>query len=54
MYLCKDKVRLQDILSMAPVLQKQWGSSIPVDDLTGRGAGRQTEYKLGYVKGLLI
>lgn len=52
--LCKDKVRTQDELSMTPVPQEQWGSSIPADDFTGRGAGRQTGYKLEDIKGLSV
>lgn len=29
-------------------------TSIPVNDFTGRGAGKQTGYKLGDIKGLLL
>lgn len=54
MYLCTGKVRWQDVLSMALVLQVQLVSRMPEDDFPERATGRQTGYKLGKVKGLLL
>lgn len=54
MYLCTAKVRCQDVLSMALVLQVWLVLAMPEDNFTERATGRQTGYKIGQVKGWLL